>query len=413
MLQTYGLASCWIMLTVAGWLGGATPVRAQANDPNAGSDVVGRVVAPAGPVEFVDIPPTDRDTIRANLERLWSIALRNPALNPPQGFDLKTSMIANGILPGPREPFIYRATGLLYWYAFMPAYNRVRRLDVAMHGFFVTANQLSMVFADQWQADEQGVMYYEPREIRRVAGYPQYSNGMIAVSNSSRPLWTPVPRERVLRRELAVARANLVAIDQASGAASANDPAAQLAAWLRDRPNRQDDFDKTIGDIKRQDPQLAEKMRANFAKAEEQTEMTLRRLAERNSVRPPVVQARMEKERQDVQACVAYLEGELARLSPADLKADAYLALPGRRPLPKAGCSAVVEAGFPDAIRIVAANSSFFDATLARTALQLIVVDFSNFELASYPRSGWRHDAYDSLREGMDYRALADLLPKR
>lgn len=413
MLHSHRFASCWILITAAALLGGAAGVCAQARDPNAGSDVVGRVVAPAGPVEFVDIPLTDRDTIRANLERLWSIALRNPALNPPKGFDLKTSMLANGILPGPREPFLYLDTGLLYWYTFMPSYNRVHRLDVAMHEFVVTANQLSMVFADQWQADEQGVMYFEPREIRRVAGYPQYSNGMIVVSNSSRPLWTPVPRERVLRRELAVARESLVAIDKDLGAAADYDPAAQLAAWLRDRPNRRSDFDKTIGDIKQRDPQLAEKMQANFAKAEEQTEKTLRQLAERNKTQPPVVQERRQKERQEIEACIRYLEGELARLSPDDLKADAYIALPGRRRLPKIGCSAVVEGGSPDTMRIVAVNSSFFDPTLPRTALQLIVVDFSNFEVASFPRSGWRRDRYESLREGMDYAALADLLPKR
>ncbi|MBZ5500392.1 MAG: hypothetical protein LAP85_28695 [Acidobacteriia bacterium] len=389
-------------------------MRSQANDPNAGSEVVGRVIAPTSPPGFVgSIPPADREAVRANFERLWGVALRNPALNPPKGFDLKTELTANGILPGPREPFIYRASGLLYWYTFMPGYNRVRRLDIAMHGFFVLANHLSVILADKWKADEQGAMYYEPREIRRVAGFPQYSNGMIAVSNSSQPLWMTVPRERVLRQELTVARAHVDAIDSVSRDAAAYDPAARLAAWLRERPNRQRDADKMYEDTKRQDPQLAEQMRANFAKSEELTEKTLRQLAERNKTQPPAMQARRQKERQDAEDCVKYLEGELARLSPADLKADAYVALAGRHPLPKAGCSAVVEAGFPDAVRIVTANPHFFDTTLPRTAFQLIVVDFTNFEAAGYPRSGWRHDVYERLREGLDYKALAGLLAKR
>ena len=136
-------------------------------------------------------------------------------------------------------------------------------------------------------------------------------------------------------------------------------------------------------------------------------------MRERNKTTPPVVQQRRQKERQEAEACIKYLEGELARLSPDDLKADAYFALPGRRRLPKTGCSAVVERGSPDAMRIVAVNSGFFDPALPRTALQLIVVDFSNFEAAGFPRSGWRRDRYESLREGMDYKALADLLPKR
>jgi len=77
------------------------------------------------------------------------------------------------------------------------------------------------------------------------------------------------------------------------------------------------------------------------------------------------------------------------------------------------GCSDVVEPGFPNALRIVAVNPRFFDTTLPRTALQLIVMDFTNFESAGFDRSGWRRDVYDNLREGMDYKALGGLLAKR
>jgi hypothetical protein len=392
---------------------GAVSARAQQNDPDAGSDVVGRVVAPSSAMGFVSIPPTAREVTKANMERLWAVALRNPAFNPPIGFDLKPESTVNGLLPGPREPFIYRATGLLYWYAFMPAYRRVRRLDVAMHGFFVIANHPSMVFVDRWQEDSDGVMYYEPREIRRVAGYPQYSNGVIPVTVSQRPLWNPVARERVLRRELVAARENLAAIDASTGAAAAYDPAAQLEAWLRDRPNRQREADKMVEDARKHDPKLADQMRSNFEASEQRTERTMRQLAEKKSAQPPMVQARNRKQRQDAEDCVRYIEGELNRLSPAERTSPAYVALAGRRPLPKPGCSTVVEPAFPDAIRIVAANRDFFDATLPRTELQLIVVDFNNFELASYPRTGWRHDVYERLREGMDYKAFAAMLAKR
>jgi len=63
--------------------------------------------------EFVDIPPADRDTIRANLERLWSIALRNPALNRRRG-STSRQVCWPTHSARPREPFIYRDTGLLY-----------------------------------------------------------------------------------------------------------------------------------------------------------------------------------------------------------------------------------------------------------------------------------------------------------
>lgn len=361
MLHLRSCTRCWIiMLTAAGLLAGATNARSQAIDRNAAADVVGRLIAPAGAPGFVGVAPADQGVVRANLENFWSVALRNPALNPPKGFDLKSDLVANGTLRGPREPFVYRAAGLLYWYTFMPGpssnpgLGRVARIDVSDHAFYVIANLPTTVFAARWQTDDEGTMYYEPREIRRVAGYPQYSNGMIVVMNSPRPLWTPVPRERVLRRELVAARAHVDAVGGNSVA-----------------------------------------------------------LAGQNKALPPVVLARMQKERQDAEACVGYLEGELARLSPADRMADAWIAQAGRRPLPKVGCSAVVDPGSPDALRIVAINAAFFDATLPRTALQLIVVDFSNFEMAGYPRSGWRRDVYERLREGLDYGALAGLLAKR
>ena len=413
MLQSGTHARCWIfLLTMAGLLGGASHVRSQADDPNAGADVVGHVMAPTSPVGFVgSTPSADREPIRVNMERLWGVALRNPALNPPKGFDLKPELTANGVLSGPRRPFLYIAGGYLYWYRFQPgpsdnpSLGRVARLPVAMHAFYVTANNPKAVFADIWQEDDEGMMYYEPRELRRVAGYPQYSNGMIAVTNSPEPLWTPAPRERVLRRELAVARKNL---DRVTADATTNDPITRFASWLRDRPTRQREHDQIYENTKKQDPTLAEKISVNFAKAEEVNEKVLRQLAERNSMQPY-----KQKERQVAEACIAYLEGELARLSPAELKADAYIGFGERRPMLKVGCSAVVEPGFPDKVRIVAVNPRFFDATLPRTALQLIVVDFTNFESDGFDRSGWRRDVYNSLREGMDYKGLAGLLAPR
>src|SRR5512145_3507792 len=122
MLQSRTYARCWIiLLTITGLLGGPSRMRSQADDPNAGSDVVGRIMAPASPMGFVgNIPSADREPIRKNMERLWGVALRNPALNPPKGYDLKPELMANGIPSGPRGPFRYIAGGYLYWYRFQP-----------------------------------------------------------------------------------------------------------------------------------------------------------------------------------------------------------------------------------------------------------------------------------------------------
>jgi hypothetical protein len=72
-----------------------------------------------------------------------------------------------------------------------------------------------------------------------------------------------------------------------------------------------------------------------------------------------------------------------------------------------------VDKTFPDAVGVVAANPDFFDASLPRTALQAFFVDFRSFEAAGFSRETWRLKVYESLRDGMDYKALAATLATR
>ena len=397
--------------------GKALPTTSEPNPRTAGSDAVGKFLPAREATSMVRIPAEHRRTMEANLQRFVDIVLRNPALRPPVGFDFRTGTHAYAP-PLPvslHAPLAYTMTGLFYWYTYMPAHKRIQPLDMAMQGFFVRANDISTVFnrLERWQTDEQGLTYWEPREIRRVAGFPQYSTGAVVLKRNPRPIWVPVSREWALQRELAQRRKNLDGVAESAKAAGAVDPAAILEKWLGERPERQREMEKSYAEMKGSNPEYAEKIRANFFEMEKRVERTMRDTAERQKAAPPRYNARLAAERNREEKCIRYLEGELARLSPADRAAPAYISgkiLDMKRPSSEPVCSLVVDGNFPGATRIVTENPDYYDPTLPPSAIQLILLDFSNFEGSVWVSPPWRHAAYERIRDSLDYSAFAAML---
>jgi hypothetical protein len=403
-----------LALLVAVVLPLSVPAQSPKPDPRtAGSDVVGKLMPVRDHTTMVGVPAAYRRIMEDNLQ------LRDSALRPPIGFDFRTGTHAYAPpLPvSPRAPLAYTMTGLFYFYRYMPGLRgelgSIRPESIAMYGFFVRGNDVSSVFGgERWKADEGGQTYWEPREIRKVAGFPQYSGGAIVLKRNPRPIWVPVSREWALQRELAQARKNLDSVAASEAAARAFDPNAALEKWLKERPERQREMEKGYAEMKQSNPEYAEKIRTNFIDLEKRVERTMRDVAERQKAAPPYNNARIEAERRGVEKCVSYLEGELARLSPADRAGPAYVSLKTLdvKGLSPPGCSHVVDADFPGATRIVTENPDYYDPALPPSAIQLILVDFSNFEGRVKIAPPWRHAAYERIRDGLDYSALAGML---
>ena len=404
-----------LVLLLAAVLPHSIAAQSPKPDPRtAGSDVVGKVRPVRDPTTMVQIPAVHRQIVEAKLQQFVAIVLRDPALRPPVGFDFRTGTHAYAP-PRPHAPLAYTMIGLLYFYTYMPGprgqLGSIRPEPISMYGFFVHANHISSVFdgRERWQTDERKLTYWEPREIRKVAGFPQYSSGAIVLKRNPRPIWVPVSREWALQRELAQARKNLDAVAESAAAARAFDPTAALEKWLRERPEREREMEKSYVEMKQSNPEVAEKIRANFFDLEKRVEQTMREVAERQKTAPPYNIARIEAQRRGVDKCIGYLEGELARLSPADRAAPAYVSHKTydlKRPSPPPGCSQVVDADFPDATRIVTENPDYYDPALPPSAIQLILVDFSYFE-GTVGVGPWRYAAYERIRDGLDYSALA------
>jgi len=421
MLKT-GLRGTTRWLLLALLVGAVLPLSSAAQSPEpdprtAGSDIVGKLLPVRNPTGMVRIPAEHQQIMEANLQRFVAIVLRDPALRPPVGFDFRTGTHAYAPpLPVARHaPLAYTMTGLLYWYTYMPAYRKIRPLDLAMQGFFVRANDISTVFnsLERWQLDERGLTYLEPREIRKVAGFPQYSTGVVVLKRNPRPIWVPVSREWALQRALVQRRKNLESIAESAKAAESYDPTAILEKWLGERPERQREMEKSYAEMKQSNPEYAEKIRANFFDTEKRTEETMRNTAERQKATPPRYNTRLAAERSREEKCIRHLEGELARLSPAERGAPAYISLkiPNmKKSSPELVCSYIVDANFPDARRVVTENPDYYDQALPPSAIQVVLVDFSNFEGSVRVYPPWRHAVYERIRDGLDYSALAAML---
>ncbi len=407
-----------VALAAGGYLSGSAGAQSPKPDPRtAGSDVVGKIRPVHHPTSMVGVPAAHRQTMETHLQRLVAILLRDPALQPPVGFEFRTGTHAySPPLPvSAHAPLACTVTGLIYWYTYKPGSQPpIQPEPISMEGFFLRGNDISTVFdrLERWQTDEEGKTYWEPREIRKVAGFPQYSTGAVVVKRNPRPIWAPVSREWALRRELAQFRKSLEGVAKSEAEARAFDPMAPLEKWLRERPQRQRDMEKSYAEMKPFNPQHAEKIRANHFEMEKKTEKIMREVAERQKTRPPHNKARIEKERQGVETCIGYLEGELARLSPAERAAPAYVSLgtPDRKRPSPPGCSSVVDTSFPEARRIVKENPDYYDPALPPSAIQLILVDFSYFEGSVRVAPPWRHAAYERIRDGLDYSALEAML---
>jgi len=333
------------------------------------------------------------------------------------GFDFRTG--THAYAPAQpvslHAPLAYQMVGLVYRYGYLPAVRRVGPIPgPAWDGFYLLANDISTVYdgLERWTLDERGLTYFEPREIRKVAGFPQYSPGVVVLKRNPRPIWVPVSREWALQRQLAQRRKNLDSIAESAKAAGAYNPTAILEKWLGERPERQREMEKSYAEMKQSNPEYAEKIRANFFETEKRVEKTMRETAERQKAAPPRYDARFAAERSREEKCIRDIKAELARLSPAELAAPAYVrtrTFDSKRSSPEPSCSCIVDPDYPEAIRLVTENPDYYDKDLPPSAIQLILVDFRLFE--GHDKSA-RHRPlyYERIRDGLDYSALAAML---
>ena len=182
------------------------------------SDVAERttgVVRASEPINLVRTPAADRATARATLERILEIVRRNPALNPPVGFDVRHTLMAYAPIgaTAARPPLAYRVNGLIHWQNPQGADGRIGPSPVAMNEYSIVANDLTVFWVPQdlyrKTGDRGRWLYWEPVRSGEVHGFPYYEQSRVVITKSARPIYIPVSRERLLQFELEDHRATL------------------------------------------------------------------------------------------------------------------------------------------------------------------------------------------------------------
>lgn len=208
-----------------------------------------------------------------------------------------------------------------------------------------------------YKFDEGEGIFYEPQKIGEFQGFPVYNTNAIAVAKSKEPLWIPVSRERFLKALIKEAEADVQELKE------------------RDERLARDD-EKTYQELKSIDPVRAEEVKKILAEGAEwnkkqikDAEAKTRELAETKNWK---LLASIPEER------VRLLKEELESLPPAERSLQAYFKMGIEN---SETLSGLVPGGTEDANPLAALNPNFFDSSLPKNKIQLIIIqDYKYFE---------------------------------
>jgi hypothetical protein len=308
------------------------------------------------------------DTYVEKLKRLAEMTREPKALNPPLGVDAFHSFsIQSPPYSGVQKPRSYiPVVGILRLILEPYFESRNGQIDLdpdneAWLTFYI--NTLNPIFrgerythkevVEDWLAsgeppnmeDEQGLYFYAPKVVGDLQGFPIYDTAAVVLVKSQKPLWVPVNQERFLRHAIRKAEENLKTRKEEQKAEMA-----KLAEPLPDDP----ELAKVVKEAREEGRKEGEKLTR-------ESEASLRAGLAENPGEIRFLPADY------VQA----LTQELASLSPAERAAPAYYSsnwMTTRRP------SGLLDPTAPQAQPVVSPNPDFFDPTLPRTAIQVIVV---------------------------------------
>jgi hypothetical protein len=243
--------------------------------------------------------------------------------------------------------------------------------------------------------DAEGAIMVLARIGEAAGGFPLYRSGgekLVILTRGPEPLTVPVSRERYLR--LAIAEAERA---QAEVEAVPTEPLIDVERWLReDKPRIQAEQREMLQKMERHvsAEQLAT-MRENNARFLAQTEATLREV----EARQPDRGAAIRNASDHAGAHLTELRAALARLSPAERRAPACQDL-NERLTGLGECN--------DYNRYVALNPHYFDPSLPKSAVQLLVVSTGDgtSDKENRNHAELRFRIFDTI----DYAALAEVL---
>ena len=289
----------------------------------------------------------EKDAFAKDMQELAAVFHETPVLSSPKGIDADAS--ADLDLPCAKDSCkqsrVKGKLGISLVFFCESKDGKPMRAQSGNASFTVFTN-LQEVLASKnslWyngMRDEQGnEIFFEPKKVKDVDGFPLYENGMMVIAKNNKPVWVPATVEQFLKL--------------------------------------------IIRDLKAE----VEKSYKNL---------------------PPEMAAQQPEN--PLSAMVKNMEAELAGLSPEKRKAPAYFISQQRMMLGPP----IVDKSEPDARPLVMVNPDYFDKSLPRTAVQLIVISWSDipnygFVAPSFQEAPPESREFEVLNT-LDYKKLAGLL---
>lgn len=198
--------------------------------------------------------------------------------------------------------------------------------------------------------DEGEGIFYEPQKIDEFQGFSIYDADAIVITKSKEPLWLPVSRERFLKALIKEAEADVQELKE------------------RDEQQARDD-EKTYQELKSIDPARAEEVKKIL---EEGAEWNKKQIKDEEAKTRELALTKNWKLLTSIpEERVRLLKEEFASLSPAERTSQAYYKVGMEN---SETLSGLVPEGTKDANPLVTPNPYFFDSSIPKSDIQLIVI---------------------------------------
>jgi len=379
---------------------------------------------------------TQRTPGIAGAERVLAVLRRDDAISRPVGYTVSvrrfTAAHHDGDLPNMQYRYGVRGDAVYFGIADDGKGQTTIAANGGSYNFQLTVNAVGypaeMDNSDReldggprvLGADEGGVETY--RVTGQLHGRPIYGGNCTYVSRKPVPPIIPVTKQRYIELELLRARGDSSrhATRQVEvGSAPISD---QLERFLRDRPKRDADNQKTIAELKKAgiDDASLTQMREAFKKAEADQESALRSSVAGGGDRQ--LNDIVKQGRAGEAEKIRQLHDQLDAMSPTERRSPAILSPLGR------GMFRLARAEDEDSLPLMQPNPAFFDRSLAPEVPQVIWVCIDGLQGFPDKRTYEHHaegsEEYDrdkkhaervardvsKIRDGLDWSALEALI---
>jgi len=339
-------------------------------------DFTGKVKLPLDlrdPAQY-HLSAVETNALRLNLQRLKDLLLVQPALNPPRGVEVEGDIhiVWSSLCPEPPCPNVsVPSDAHARFREYLEYQGKPAIVNEAVAIMDININDPEETLGSYNSAGSmknlkgRGVFFQLPK-IGEIQGYPLYRNyqanlNILILTKSPKPYWLPLTQEEFLQMKIRGTEEELAKMAKVS-----RDPAGDAyRQWIAEQPEREKTARGVYQEMKKTNPQMAEKFLEESKKGEATVTEGLRKYMEKN---PP--QARFALEL-DFERRLARHKAVLAAMTPGQRQAQVRY-FPSRDGIEPDLVPPDSKLGTP----LVIANPNFMNPSLPRTAIQLIAVFF-------------------------------------